>query len=233
KLKNKQIKNIQTKTQTKLNEIKKKQHFFKGEFEKKSKFLCMFCGGKNCPKENYLKNPNINAIEGLHSDWINNDILAMQRPSSRIIKDFNLIQQFKNNKIKAVFNLQLPGEHPYCGDNLNINSGFTYSIEEFTDNNIYFFNYGWTDMTVTNPTYMMKIMSSIDFIISQGYKISVHCHAGTGRTGLVIASWLIFNEGMSYEQARNLFKQKRKGGLGKNIQKIFLKEFQECLFKFL
>lgn len=34
----------------------------------------------------------------------------MQRPSERLIKEFNIYQQFKDQNIKAVLNLQEPGE---------------------------------------------------------------------------------------------------------------------------
>lgn len=91
-------------------------------------------------------------------------------------------------------------------------------------------------MEVTTNDYMIKILTHIDFIISSGMKvnyliiasnwyfehsfnlkISVHCHAGTGRTGLVIASWLIFKRNMTAREAKDLFRSKRSGGLSKGI----------------
>jgi len=63
-------------------------------FQKKNRFICMFCGGKSCRHENWLNNKNA-VIKGLDSDWITDDILAMQRPSSRLIKEFDIVQQFK------------------------------------------------------------------------------------------------------------------------------------------
>ena len=38
--------------------------------------------------------------------------------------------------------------------------------------NIYFFNFGWTDMEVTTNDYMIKILTHIDFIISSGMKVA-------------------------------------------------------------
>lgn len=72
----------------------KKASIAPSEFSKKSKFLCNFCGGKKCKLENYLNHPNP-AIKGLNSDWITSRFLAMQRPSSRLIKEFDIISQFK------------------------------------------------------------------------------------------------------------------------------------------
>lgn len=63
-----------------------------GEFKKKSTFLCYFCGGRNCKKERAECNPHGNPIEGLHCDWVTDNILAMQRPNSEIIAKYNLIE---------------------------------------------------------------------------------------------------------------------------------------------
>lgn len=60
---------------------------------------CKFCGGKDCVYEDYRKwkshkNTHL-AIEGLFSNWVGDEIVATQRPSSRLIKEFNIIKQFK------------------------------------------------------------------------------------------------------------------------------------------
>jgi hypothetical protein len=99
-------------------------------FSKKSRFLCNFCMGRKCKHENYLLHPSP-AFQGLNSDWITPLILAMQRPSSRIIKEFDLVKNFKKSQIMAVFNLQEPGEHADCGDGNRKESGFSYLPEEF------------------------------------------------------------------------------------------------------
>lgn len=111
-----------------------KRSIVAGEFSQKSRFLCNFCGGKKCRHENYLNHQNP-AIKGLNSDWITPRILAMQRPSSRLIKEFGIIDQFKTNSIRAVFCLQEPGEHANCGDGLRKESGFSYLPEEFFESN--------------------------------------------------------------------------------------------------
>jgi protein tyrosine phosphatase domain-containing protein 1 len=36
-------------------------------------------------------------------------------------------------------------------------------------------------------------------------KIAVHCHAGTGRTGVAIAAWLVYGERMKAVDAIKLF----------------------------
>jgi hypothetical protein len=62
------------------------------------------------------------------------EILAMQRPSTRLINEFQLIEQFQQQGIKAIFNLQLPGEHENCGDGLDGNTGFSYNPETWMNN---------------------------------------------------------------------------------------------------
>ena len=63
-------------------------------FERRNKIRCTFCGGKKCAREDWTRHSNA-AIRGLHSDWINENILATQRLSSRLIQEFDIIQQFK------------------------------------------------------------------------------------------------------------------------------------------
>lgn len=60
---------------------------------------CMFCGGKNCKYENYTnwlaESNSHNALEGIYSNWVTDSVVAMARPSSRIIREFEIIEQFK------------------------------------------------------------------------------------------------------------------------------------------
>lgn len=73
-----------------------------------------------------LENP---AIEKLHSSWVDDSILAMQRPNDTLMKESNLIEQFQANNIVAIFNLTEPGEHPFCGYGNLKSSGFPYYPE--------------------------------------------------------------------------------------------------------
>ena len=73
-----------------------------------------------------LDNP---AIDKLHSSWIDDSILAMQRPNDTLMKESNLIEQFRSNNIVAIFNLTEPGEHPFCGYGNLKSSGFPYQPE--------------------------------------------------------------------------------------------------------
>ncbi|GIX86634.1 protein tyrosine phosphatase domain-containing protein 1 [Caerostris extrusa] len=49
---------------------------------------------------------------------------AMARPNTEAIEKYNIIQQFRDKGISSIINLQMPGEHPYCGNALDA-SGFS------------------------------------------------------------------------------------------------------------
>lgn len=63
-------------------------------YEFKDKFRCLFCGGSTCKHENWKNNKN-NAIVGLNSHKITENLFAAQRPSTILIKEYNLIKSFK------------------------------------------------------------------------------------------------------------------------------------------
>ena len=56
--------------------------------------------------------------------------------------------------------------------------------------------------------------------------MAVHCHAGTGRTGVAIVAWLIYGEGMTARDAIALFRLKRASSLGKSIHRELLRKFE-------
>ncbi len=102
------------------------------EFAKKEVMRCLFCGGPQCNRCSdtaYLGMTNP-AISNLHSSWINDSILAMQRPSDGLFIQGKVLDSFVSNKITAVFNLTEPGEHPYCGSGVLPETGFPYSPEK-------------------------------------------------------------------------------------------------------
>ena len=69
-------------------------------YKSKSIFICLFCGRDKCYHENYLEHPTHNAIKGLNSDQIDENLFASQRPSNILIEKFNLIEEFKKKKYR-------------------------------------------------------------------------------------------------------------------------------------
>lgn len=48
-------------------------------------------------------------------------------------------------------------------------SGFTYNPDDIIKGGIYFFNFNWVDMTVTDEKTIMKLMDFMDFIVNKLY----------------------------------------------------------------
>ncbi|XP_051483444.1 protein tyrosine phosphatase domain-containing protein 1 isoform X2 [Apus apus] len=94
----------------------------------------MACGGRACKYENPARwSDQEQAIKGLYSSWITDNILAMARPSTELIEKYSIIEQFERSGIKTIINLQRPGEHASCGNPLEQESGFTYLPEAFME----------------------------------------------------------------------------------------------------
>jgi hypothetical protein len=100
-------------------------------FQKKEVGRCLVCGGKECPKcgVNAYKKLEKPAIKFLHSHWITDYIVGMQRPSTASF-ELGALEDMKQKKITAVFNLTQPGEHPFCGPGIIHETGFPYNPED-------------------------------------------------------------------------------------------------------
>ena len=203
----------------------------KSLYELKDTFRCLFCGGTKCPCEDYkynLKTP----IKGLNCDLIDNEIYASQRPSNTLIEEYNLIKKFHQCKIGMIVNLQRPGEHPYCGPNaLDPLSGYSYSPSLFSSEGIIVKLAGWKDMDVPDSLYfMLDIIKDIYKKIKiEKKKVLVHCHAGNGRTGIVIACYLIYKSNYQAEEAVGYLRKIRKKCVEKKAQMKYCIKFRKFL----
>lgn len=160
----------------------------------------MFCGGRQCKYCYPLKfKEEESAIAGLYSSWVTSEILATSRPSTNAIKEFNIIKQFQSSGISSIINLQLPGEHSACGYGLE-SSGFSYNPQDFMDNNVFFYNFVWNDYGVRSLQSILDMVKVMDFAVGNG-KVAVHCHAGLGRTGVLIACYLIYSHRSTAQEA--------------------------------
>ncbi|XP_041446924.1 protein tyrosine phosphatase domain-containing protein 1-like isoform X2 [Xenopus laevis] len=189
----------------------------------------MTCGGRSCKYENPTRwSDEEQAIKGLYSSWITDNILAMARPSSEIIDKYNIIGQFKSCGIKTVINLQRPGEHASCGNPLEPESGFTYLPEAFMEAEIYFYNFGWKDYGVASLTSILDMVKVMAFALQEG-KVAIHCHAGLGRTGVLIACYLIFATRMTSDQSILFVRAKRHNAIQTRVQLLCIREFSQFL----
>ncbi len=205
----------------------------KSLYDLKDTFRCLFCGGIRCPCEDYKTNPKY-AIEGLNCDIIYNEIYASQRPSNVLIEKYNLIKKFHENNIGLIVNLQRPGEHPYCGPNaLDPVSGYSYSPSIFSSEGIKVKLSGWKDMDVPDSLYfMLDIIKEIyEMIKIKGKKVLVHCHAGNGRTGIVIACYLMYTYNYDAKEAVVKLREVRKKCIEKNSQMRYCCKFKKFIIQ--
>jgi hypothetical protein len=208
-------------------------------FQRKETVRCMVCGGKDCSKcgLNAYKKLEKPAIEKLHSSWITDYIVAMQRPNNEALEKGGALEDMKKKKITAVFNLTEPGEHPYCGTGILHDCGFPYTPEiimkagsKLSDFPLFLllfvfsfllsfliviffvvkhFNFCWQDMTVPSIQQMMDIVNIAIHEIDAGGKIAVHCHAGFGRTGIAVACIMLAKEQLVAHNVINYVRKRR------------------------
>lgn len=193
------------------------------------KIRCYFCKGIKCSYcgiHAYKQLTNDTpVIYKTNSSIISDSIIAMQRPNEIFFSDKNFIDDLKAYKITVVLNLTEAGEHPYCGEGILKNTGFSYDPESFNALNIKHFNFPWKDMSVPSVDLMMKIAHFGTNEILSGGKIIIHCHAGFGRTGVAVACILIVVEDLSASEAINLVRRKRPGSIQNKKQESFVFQF--------
>ena len=133
-------------------------------FHWKERIQCFFEGGKNCKHcgmKAWIRNRTINgnnALDGLNSNWITNDLLAMARPVFSQMEKHSLIDQMYKRGIRSIINLEEPGEHAHCGCGLLMSSGFSYSPEDFMKCGIHYYNLNWRDMSAPTIEVALKII---------------------------------------------------------------------------
>jgi hypothetical protein len=204
----------------------------KTHWNPKDTLHCYFCGGEKCKHENW-KNHHNPAIQGLHSDFVNEVIIASQRPSTILINQYNLIKKFKALSIALIVNVQREGEHPYCGPNKGLEeaSGFAYDPHVFISEDIRVRQTGWKDMSVPDSmSFMLEIVKDMAVTIKEnGNKVLVHCHAGYGRTGVVIACYLIYMTNKSVHDIIEYIRDRRPGCIQKSSQYKYCKKFKNYI----
>ncbi|KAI3386806.1 hypothetical protein SNEBB_000732 [Seison nebaliae] len=175
-----------------------------------SETICKM-GCRSPTKCKYERSDNWNVekeqeIKGLYSNWITDDIIASSRPASAEIERHKLKSKFQHHKIKTIINLQETNEHAFCGFILKT-TGFTYTPDEL-DCKMY--NYPIKDFGTTNDKRLLTICKLIcDRILNYKERILIHCHAGRGRTGMIIAVYLIYRYRLSARAAVELVRKKR------------------------
>uniref|UniRef100_A0A8C6M4D2 Tyrosine specific protein phosphatases domain-containing protein n=1 Tax=Nothobranchius furzeri TaxID=105023 RepID=A0A8C6M4D2_NOTFU len=73
---------------------------------------------------------------------------------------------------------------------------------------VYYYNFGWKDYGVASLTTILDMVKVMSFAVQEG-KMAVHCHAGLGRTGVLLACYLVFTTRMNADQAILFVRSKR------------------------
>jgi hypothetical protein len=167
-----------------------------------------------------------NLFSGIGSaTWITSEILAMSRPTSKSIIEFSFGSQLKASGVTAIFNTQEPGEHPYCGEKLPKSRNFSYEALAFEDTGISVYFVGWADFGVPSFDFLLSAVRMACKILDAGERIAVHCHAGFGRTGILIACILVYHDGISAETSISFVRSRRAPSIQNKRQQAFVHEF--------
>lgn len=100
-----------------------------------------------------------------------------------------------------------------------------YALNYFHFSSVYHYNFPLPDFQACTPNRLLDIVKVVDFALSHG-KIAVHCHAGHGRTGMVIAAWMMYALGMSPSQAVDTVRSRRAKAVQSKEQVKTLHEFR-------
>ena len=101
--------------------------------------------------------------------------------------------------------------------------GFSYTPENLQKAGISCYNFHWEDLTNPNMSEVMKNVKFMDMHISKGEAVLVHCHAGQGRTGVVIAAYLMYsNTTETVDETVEYIRSKRIQWLKKGYNRKFL-----------
>ncbi len=101
--------------------------------------------------------------------------------------------------------------------------------EWLDDNDINYMHLQVEDFGAPTIEELDKAISFIDSEISMGRPVMVHCAAGKGRTGAVLASYLTKNENLTAEQAIERLREMRPGSVQSVVQETAISMYEKYL----
>jgi protein-tyrosine phosphatase len=151
--------------------------------------------------------------------WIINDKLA----ASNIIRNEKEIRELKKKGITNVVCLVEEHELPFRNvkEYEEILSKYGIELKHFPIKDFY----------APSLEYLIKIIKYIDEKIKENKKVLVHCYGGLGRTGTIVASFLVYYKKISAEEAINYVRRIRPGSVESYYQEEIVKRFEEYLFE--
>ncbi|KAI0982466.1 hypothetical protein GJ496_000390 [Pomphorhynchus laevis] len=138
------------------------------------------------------------------------------------------MKSFRLKGIRAIFNLQVEEEHAYCGSGICKDDGsFSYNQQLYGEHNIQIYYYPIVDYGSAPVSLLLDATRQMRLTLTYPEsKIAVHCHAGLGRTGMLIACFLILNQGMSANDAIYIIRKTRPESIQSRIQIQAIKKFE-------
>mmetsp|Transcript_33655 Transcript_33655/g.68796 ORF Transcript_33655/g.68796 Transcript_33655/m.68796 type:complete len:329 (-) Transcript_33655:43-1029(-) len=223
-------------------------------FHTKSK-ECRRCGIVEHAKLQMGGGPLIRGVAT--ATWITNNILAISRPSTRSIQEFALDKQLHEAGVRAIFNTQEPWEHPYCGDGLascttelppelgpkestrsrvswrktrsgTVRAPYSYHSSAFEAAGVQVHHVGWQDLSTPPLKLVFDTVAKASAMLDLGGKIAVHCHAGFGRTGLLIACILVLRDALDADTAITKVRSRRAKCIQNRRQRDFVRAFAKA-----
>lgn len=94
--------------------------------------------------------------------------------------------------------------------------------------NIKYFHFPLQDHKPADPYNLLKIVDTVQRLVEDGHKVHVHCLAGHGRTGMVLAAYMMKTEGLSWMESLEKIRRIRPGSVEKNQERT-LREFEKIL----
>ena len=93
---------------------------------------------------------------------------------------------------------------------------------------VYFYNYAWTDYGDASLAHLLDMVKVLAFSVTQG-KVAVHCHAGLGRTGVLIACYLVYANRLRANEAVRLVRNKRPGSIQSRLHILCVQQFEQFI----